>query len=775
MSKVWDWYHATVEQLRTAGERRVADVLDQLPGAALDARPDLPALVAEGKAGAERLGHPWLAVFVRHWELQGRHAEGGEEELALAVDAIERAHRPEAVDCPQTVCTAQDLGLCFERVDAVGYAEPRHLAAAEGIARIDATWECFRCLTSEQSSALVDLGRPDEALALVQERMAQMAAAGGAASELEGDRAGALLALGDPEGALVAIERRRESPDFVRLGRSTQQGLEVDAAAAHLMAGRVEEAAACLPPPGDLPTGHSNAVRWAHVHLALTDHDPERNTAELADVLWHHLEAMSERGAHRPSAALAVVSGELARRRGVPWRVDRARDLAERHQAQLRAPLDESLRSLLEGLEAWLADPHPCPAPVPPDELVALIEGSESATIPAEQVLTWVAEARRARPEDPQLVVHQVVAGLRCALAHAEVVEVAWTHLEEHAADAHVGAFVAFDAARRDAERDLERLEALVGEVQPETVWWGRANLAFGRGEHEEVVAQCARIVEHDPGALNTRRLWAASLLELDRPAEAAALRSEVVSRLDPDDVVANEVDRWRLMEALALAADRRAVREVANELGMDVEVGDEPWAEQWGPIIVEMGSPSAPHRYHAERTGPVTARIIEVDPPGAAAQRSGAEVVFHASPLEPFPEAEEDQQRFVPTYAHVGTIQASDRVAYEVEGVDPGPEAWLALMDALREVGHVLWVVSSGYPLEDRDSGEQVPGVYALLAVANDADRVAVDRLLRTHVDAWEQPVVWPMLAAEAGHGIDEALAVVERFALAIPVPVEE
>ncbi|OWY62172.1 hypothetical protein B7486_59870, partial [cyanobacterium TDX16] len=304
-------------------------------------------------------------------------------------------------------------------------------------------------------------------------------------------------------------------------------------ATAHLIAGRTEEAAAGLPALGDLAIGTNVATSWAQLHLALVEVDAERNTPEVADVLWRHLEAMSERNAHRRAAELAVVCGELARLRGVPWRVTRAVGIAARHQQRLRAPLDDALLDVLEGLRSWCSEPQPMPAPVAAADLVAFLQVESSAVLPAERALTWIQQAREELPEDQELVLLEAQAALRCGLPHVEAMDVVWHHLEQHPEHDQVGSFLAWDVAERASDADLTRLQDLVGAVHPTVVWLAEAHLAFRREQHEVVVERCAQIVAADATAQNTRRLWAAALRELGRPAEAADRLRELLQVID--------------------------------------------------------------------------------------------------------------------------------------------------------------------------------------------------------------------------------------------------
>ena len=197
---IWAWVRSTRRTLREAGNDRLSALMDQLPTAVCDNEHErVDAIVPEALALARQAGNPWIELFVRHWNLQSRilHRHEVGAWTGEAVSLIEFANRPETKACPQSVCVTQDLVNCYGNVDGPGFAPERLEATAETLARIDPRWPCFVCISAERADALLDAGRPAEALAFVDAQTQAMLAAGVARARtaLGEDRAMALLAL----------------------------------------------------------------------------------------------------------------------------------------------------------------------------------------------------------------------------------------------------------------------------------------------------------------------------------------------------------------------------------------------------------------------------------------------------------------------------------------------------------------------------------------------------------------------------------------------------
>lgn len=120
---------------------------------------------ANFSALAVEYDNPWLEVFGRHWELQARLVLTDEGATAVpdAVAAFELGHREENVECPQSVCTTQDLCMAFSATDDEGYADQVIEACDETLARIDKTWPCYTCVLTEKARGLSASKRHEEA------------------------------------------------------------------------------------------------------------------------------------------------------------------------------------------------------------------------------------------------------------------------------------------------------------------------------------------------------------------------------------------------------------------------------------------------------------------------------------------------------------------------------------------------------------------------------------------------------------------------------------
>jgi hypothetical protein len=160
---IWRWVGQVGYDLRDAGHHRLAEIIDDLPPAVCYGRHEAAeAMVPEGLALARGLDLPWVEVFLRHWLAQSRlaHRRDVSSGLAEVIDLLDFAHQESARECPQSICVTQDVCIAYGALDGPGYGEERLAAAVEAMARIDVSWPCFGCISSEQASALLDLDQP---------------------------------------------------------------------------------------------------------------------------------------------------------------------------------------------------------------------------------------------------------------------------------------------------------------------------------------------------------------------------------------------------------------------------------------------------------------------------------------------------------------------------------------------------------------------------------------------------------------------------------------
>ena len=136
---VWAWVNDRIDELNDNGNERLAAIMEEVPTAATDNRHDaVEALVPEGIALANSINDAWIGVYLRHWLLQSRilHRHDVSTGMQIAIDALDLAHDDKTRDCPQSVCTVQDVCSAWGIVD--GDAEERvHAAQLMGSASVE--------------------------------------------------------------------------------------------------------------------------------------------------------------------------------------------------------------------------------------------------------------------------------------------------------------------------------------------------------------------------------------------------------------------------------------------------------------------------------------------------------------------------------------------------------------------------------------------------------------------------------------------------------------
>ncbi|MBJ2489265.1 hypothetical protein JF955_22950, partial [Salmonella enterica subsp. enterica serovar London] len=279
----------------------------------------------------------------------------GEKVLPDVVALFEKAHREEAKDCPQSICVTQDLSACYENIDGPGWAAERMAVCEETIARIDPTWNCFQCLSTEYASALMDTHRHEEALAYVDKQIAAVKDSGEEYVEaLLSTRVDILIALQRYEEARELVEHLIDENDYWgrdRIGYPLKK-LYIMA----LSGGQDEAVWEALPAWSDL-TPYSWDL-WLDILIVLLPRYPERNHWRLARIFQHMLEHYSKVGAHRKLVDLAKMQINLALDRESVWVAKQAFKLAQRHMPKLRALLgvDREYLELSEKIAAKEAE-----------------------------------------------------------------------------------------------------------------------------------------------------------------------------------------------------------------------------------------------------------------------------------------------------------------------------------------------------------------------------------------------------------------------------------
>lgn len=741
---LWSWVNELERRLRKEGHTRLAELVDRLPTEVCNDRHErVDAIYAEALAQAKSLQLPWLEVFLGHWWLQSRVLHRMDATaLGEAVSLVEFAHRDETQGCPQGVCAVQDLAACYGFVDGPGFAPERLDVSREALGRIDPSWPCFTCISSEHASAMRDQGDIEASLQFVDRQVARLVERGerDAIYDFPRDRVESLVALGRLEEALAFVdecERRGRKDAHHRLSR------RLDRARILARLGRTSEALAQLPAVDEIEPTPPFYWLWADAASELATRGALPNDAQLGRVLHRFIERLARQGVGRATLELAEMHGTLALRRGAPHVARRALDAMERALGVLHRPLDALDR--VGKMRALIASTDEASAPVVEDAAAVLTRVREGEGRDPEGDLLLLEAAHARFPEHVPIVL--AYAGCAHAMGLTEEARVILSAFHARTADEDVLlrlADLSIGRDRAEVERLAEVHRARAADDGSRAIAdWILARDAHARGSHREALLHLESVLAARPGAINARLLFAESARRLGDLKAALGKLDEVVERLDeagPHD--------WDRMLVATLLGDYATVRHSARRLGFEI-AGEGPIDESWGVCRIRFDDePGAPRDVWAARTGPVTARILEIARPPRT-QHYGDVVAFDASPLNPPPAEGEDRKKHVWVYPLVATVREGGFRAFEIDGAHPGKAAWGAIDAAVATLGCELQI-SSGDEYRVRE--DSLPGVFALVAVPHARALREVSDALREATRSLEHPLTWIDLAREAG-----------------------
>jgi tetratricopeptide (TPR) repeat protein len=758
---IWKWVFDTQRDLEEAGNHRLAELINEIPTNASRGRLELAqAALPEALAAARAARLPWLEVYFRHWTINPRVCTRREGEAALkdTVSLFEFAHRPETVNCPQSVCTTQDIACCYANVDGAGYASERIAVCKETLARIDSSWGCFRCISSEMMNALVDAAKPEEALAFADQQLPLLQETGADQSvDWFEPLAQAQFAAGRYETALATL-------DYIE-----EQGFDSDNPPKHYarscmrfrllaLLGRLEEAWAMLPPEEkgqefgeclDLSAGLEVLLQLA----------PERNNYVVGRRTAAAVRRYSASGSHRLTLDALAPHVRLAVARGARWSAMQILELARPHLAKLKQPLGAP--ELFAELEAMVAAmPAVRNLPVPAVELADYLRQGEGRD--AEQDLELLLAGAASLPSDAGLAVLTSHAMRACGGTDAARAYL-WAFLRANPdADAVVEEL---ESVLLDAHDDagIQALAGILRDSDPIRAHLCLARFAFKSERWSEVGKQARTVLELEPDNPLARGLWSYASMRAGDFEQALELLEQLIA-----EGAAAGNGHWEAIVAASALRRWDRVRALGASLGMEFESAEGPIEEKWGVVRVQYEDDGEVIERFAHRTGPVTARIVSLSG-SRRRQTIGQLVVFHPQPLEEVPEDEEAANQFVQLYKVVTVLeQSSYGTSYLVDGVHPGAGALEALTEAFSARGW-KWVVHSeaDYTVFDNETGSELPGVYFLVAAPVDTAAAVIDETLRELTAGYEHPMCWTGLAEAAGADVGYHEALMDRYEL--------
>ncbi|MFO0559886.1 MAG: hypothetical protein U0269_17840 [Polyangiales bacterium] len=756
---IWSWVRARRKELLAEGNSRLAELLYALPDHVVDLRHhQVDALVPEAIALSRARKDPWLELFFRHWDLQSRVLTRmhGESALSSAVDLVDFAHRPETEGCPQSVCTIQDLAACYGIVDGPGWAPERIEVTHETLARIDPTWGCFDCISAEHADALRDGGRLEEAEAFLQRQIAAKLAKD-PNDELDRfcgmTRVSILSDLGRNDEALALVERqlagREDSVNRTLLRRAHK---------ARVLArmGRADEAVKALPTLAEFVDAIDGYDLWSDAALLLVRAGALANDSALGFSIGTMVSRLDKNGAVRSTLHVAERHLELSVARGAVWSARRSLATMERCLPRLRKELDaldrvQKARALLAQREGSLSIELPESA----DALLASL-GDATEARDADRDLPVLEAARAKWPEHEPLLL-----SLSSALYAAGAREDAIALLEERVRSSEPtedvvlrlgnmllreesARFAAYEALIH-ARSSREEIKVLPGFL--------RGASALEQERWSEARDGLRPAVEARADGFNARRMLARALLRAGEDGAREALSR--LSEIEAGGELARN-DHWDRMSAATIVGDWATVRASARALGLDVLEGEGAIDERWELCVLAVEDEDGIHELIAGRTGPATARVLHVAGPGEE-QRFGDVWVFDTRPLNRAPEPDADEEtrrRHRWKYSAVHRLHRGDFRVVELDGARPSPEQYERFAIALEARGiEVRQGGGDQYRLKDpRDSAAEIPAIYVRLAVPGSIDDRSLSALLDAATDGFELPLTWPALAESVG-----------------------
>ncbi|MFB4282187.1 MULTISPECIES: tetratricopeptide repeat protein [unclassified Nonomuraea] len=754
---IWAWVGETQQQLSEAGNVGLAMALGDLPAQAYEGRyPQLDVMAPAIAQQAETLELPWLEFYARYWHLMGRI--GDRAQGAVAIDDAQQllafAQREDVRECPATPAAVEALAVVWANADGPGHAAERLETLGAYIEATTPEKPAFTGLVTQYVAALIDAGKPGEAVTYAESAVERLRVAGREASwELGAESARALLAVGRTDDALNALQAAAGFQADDPVAKEHRDGVRRALILATL--GRTAEAVDALPDL-DVVGEHPRVwVEWAQAVNKLAGSSQITNTWQLGRVLRQWMDYFGMMGGYRARVELALVAGDLAIARQGVWQARLLADVAESGAAELRETGDLSERiAALRAAAETTAEPE---APGAPEERVGLFDAADGFNADPEKWVGWLAPLSGQDLEATRR--HTTTMGF---LGYpATGADIYWKLLVDSGDIATADPDdVAYLTTLLVEARQDERLEQMAAMLPHAAQYLTLARLHSARERWQETLDAAEHAVAAGAG-LDARRLLSGAAQQLDHNARAAEVLLEVI-----DDLV--EEDVWRMIVMATSAEDWETVRKGAAKIGMPIKSKEGPIEEEMGLIRLILPAPDGGQRQVLSiRTGPATARLALPQPRGMD-YNAGDLVVFDPQLLEPVPDDPQEQQNFVPPFAAVRILRPGGYTSYFFDGAAPSEEDWAEFTEVMAERGWPMWVYSDeNYQVTHPTSGEPLPGVFGWVAVPPNVAPSEVDALLDDATERWVHPLAWLDLAREIDVEVERHERIVKEYGL--------
>jgi tetratricopeptide (TPR) repeat protein len=747
---IWKWVVDLDQELIHQGHYRLAYLIRLIPHHTVEENhTELDAIVPEALALARAIKNTWLEVFIRHWHLQSRAAHRYEvtEMLPEAVNLLEFSHRQETRDCPQSVCVVQDIDICYGLADGPGYVEERLAVAKETLAKIDASWACFTCISGEYASALLDDEQVEETLAFLEQQAQTLLLAN--RHYLRFSMRGAWVET------LIRLQRYDEAYAFNQEsyphnggGEASKIEKDIDKARITALLGRYEESKSALPNFDKIIKTLQHCLHWAEAVRLLVNADMMANDWQLNVKFQQMIDQLSQHGVIRQAFRITLWQAELALKRGHPNTATRCYHRAQALIPRLRKPLDAP--QLLADMRNQIDEQMPLF--LKQISIRTNWEQPEQVTVAElddpETRLDILEQARKRWPTDENLLISTAKAYHQLGESQSGL-EILHQYLEPFPDSPQVlyqyGQLLfeqgQYETLQQFAQTQLKR--DLTEKVQ----YYCHLLLVSvyeKKGEFESATPHLHALLEIEPNDLSTRMRLAKMERQTGHLKEALKHLDWLVEYEQPHQL--NNHYDWERMVVATLLEDWDTARQSAKRLGFKNITGEElggchiQFREADGESVI----------YSAIKTGPVTAKIVEISEPYRV-QHYQDIVVFEPVKLNDSQEADEHQSSL---YAALKVIQKGGYSnTYVLDGVHPGEENLTKLKKALDSLGCQYQLKSDqNYQLHLDEDSEPLPGMYAYLAVPENQPLQEVADLLANQTENYAHPLIWPEILEKLG-----------------------
>lgn len=764
---IWRWVSEVETELRESGHRRLADIMESLPGWVVDNHHHkVDAVINEARTLAKKQNNKWVDVFVRHWHLQSNvlHRRNAKGMLNEAVDLLDFSHREETQNCPQSICAVQDLANCYGIADGKGYADERIAVCNESFSRIDPHWPCFDCIATEYIGALVDKGD----FALAQQEL----------NRLKGD----MLKAGKPanESSLVEVEFQilLNCQDYANLLK-TAQGAEniyggesflnlkqIHMALALAGLGDVDKAMKHLPTYDVIQNSPKLYVPWALTHLLLAEKQPSSNSSLVHNRLRAQQRKLEEHGALTELIELLFVQVEMAVMREDFYSAEISIHTLDSAINRLLKPELEQEKFAVLNRRYQKALEKRLPS-LSLEQFNALdVDERDKLTLSTlNQLLT-------SNP-DESAVISQFIkslaanglvleADLRFASLLQKTVNRAELFLD-------YGFFLLDELPEKLEVTFSEFLTLTLTDEEKVNVCW-ILGVYFYEKDLKKAKGYLDQVVALESEATNAIKKLAWVETKLGHYSVAIQHFDRLLALSDND--IGYHWDRM-----IPAVAEERwdIVRLSAAEIGFDLQSEEGIIDENLGTVRVQIEVGGESQTYFAKRTSPVTARITEINGPGEK-QFFGDTVIFDASPLNSLDQVDEDGYKcdvegyYSYLYKAVIHQRVPEAIVFALDGVHPGKENLSELQSNLYSMGLGLSIRSGDqYKLTEHPSNQDLLGVYAYVAVPVGVDLGSVLTMLEDTTSSYEHPLIWPLLSHKLGDeaGLAKQAAIEKRYGI--------